>query len=51
MPLTTTDLASTLDHQHHEEFEAYIREIERHRQEIERLEAALAASKQATDAK
>ena len=34
MPLTTKDLAATLDHQHHEDYEAHIREVERHRQEI-----------------
>ncbi|MDR0756534.1 MAG: hypothetical protein LBF85_01650 [Tannerella sp.] len=51
MPLTTEDLAAALDRQHHEDFEAYVREIERHRQEIEQLEAALAASKPPTDAK
>jgi arginyl-tRNA synthetase len=51
MPLTTEDLAAALDRQHHEEFEAHILEVERHRQEIERLEAALAAAKSTTDAK
>ncbi|MDR2041901.1 MAG: hypothetical protein LBP98_06230 [Tannerella sp.] len=39
MPLTTEDLAATLDRQHHEEFEAQMREVERHRQEVERLKA------------
>jgi hypothetical protein len=38
MPLTTEDLAATLDKQHHEEFEAQVKEIERHRLEIERLQ-------------
>jgi hypothetical protein len=37
MPLTTADLAATLDNQHHEEYEERLREVERHRQEIERL--------------
>jgi hypothetical protein len=39
MPLTTEDLASIVDRQHHEEFEEHVRETERHRQEIERLNA------------
>jgi hypothetical protein len=38
MPLTTEDLAADLDKEHHEEFEAQIQEIERHRLEIERLQ-------------
>jgi hypothetical protein len=37
MPLTTEDLAATIDHQHHEDFEPQLREVERRRQEIERL--------------
>jgi hypothetical protein len=37
MPLTTEDLAATLDRQHHEEYEMHLREVERHRQEIERI--------------
>ena len=37
MPLTTEDLAAALDRQHHEEFEAHLREVERLRQEIEQL--------------
>ena len=41
MPLTTEDLAAALDRQHHEDFEAQIRETERQRQEIERLHAEL----------
>jgi hypothetical protein len=45
MPLTTEDLAAALDQQHHEEFEAQIREVERQRQEIERLHAELNAQK------
>jgi hypothetical protein len=43
MPLMTEDLVAAVDRQHHEEYEAHIREIERQRQEIERLRAALAA--------
>ena len=46
MPLTTEDLAATLDRQHHEDFEAHLREAELHRQEIERLHAELDAKKQ-----
>jgi hypothetical protein len=38
MPLTTEDLAAALDKQHHEEFEAQVKEIERQRLEIERLQ-------------
>jgi hypothetical protein len=45
MPLTTEDLIKTMDRQHHEEFEAHIREVEHHRLEIERLEAAMNAKK------
>jgi hypothetical protein len=45
MPLTTEDLAAALDRQHHEEFEAHVREVERQRQEIERLQAELNAKK------
>jgi hypothetical protein len=45
MPLTTEDLAATLDRQHHEEFEAQLREVERQRQEIERLHTELGAKK------
>jgi hypothetical protein len=45
MPLTTEDLAAALDRQHHEEFEAQMREVERQRQEIERLHAELNAKK------
>jgi hypothetical protein len=45
MPLTTEDLAATLDRQHHEEFEAQLQEVERQRQEIERLHAKLEAKK------
>ena len=39
MPLTTEDLAATLDRQHHEEYEAQLREVERLRQESEQLHA------------
>ena len=45
MPLTTEDLAAALDRQHHEDFEAQMREVERQRQEIERLRAELDAKK------
>jgi hypothetical protein len=45
MPLTTEDLAAALDRQHHEEFEAQMREVECQRQEIERLHAELDAKK------
>ena len=41
MPLTTEDLAAALDRQHHEDFEAQMQEVERHRQEIERLQNEL----------
>jgi hypothetical protein len=41
MPLTTEDLVAALDRQHHEDFEAQMRETELHRREIERLEAEL----------
>ncbi|MDR0667896.1 MAG: hypothetical protein LBF90_04685 [Prevotellaceae bacterium] len=44
MPLTTEDLAA-LDRQHHEDFEAQLWEVERQRQEIERLHAELNAKK------
>ena len=37
MPLTTNDLLATLDRQHHEDFQAAQREIERHRQELEQI--------------
>jgi hypothetical protein len=37
MPLTTEDLAATLNRQHHEDFEAQIREVERLRQEVEQM--------------
>jgi hypothetical protein len=43
MPLTTEDLAAALDRQHHEDFEAQVREIELQRREIERLQAELNA--------
>jgi hypothetical protein len=41
MPLTTEDLAATLDRQHHEEYEAQLREVERLRQESDQLHAQL----------
>ena len=34
LPLTTEDLAAALDRQHHEDYEAQIRAVEQHRQEI-----------------
>jgi hypothetical protein len=34
MPLTTNDLAHILDRQAHEEYEAHLREVEQHRQEV-----------------
>ncbi|MDR0422895.1 MAG: hypothetical protein LBH72_07790 [Proteiniphilum sp.] len=37
MPLTTEDLAAITDRHHHEEFEEQVREVERHRLEMERL--------------
>jgi hypothetical protein len=45
MPLTTADLAATIDRQHHEEFEAQVREVELHRLEVERLQAEQNAKK------
>jgi hypothetical protein len=44
MPLTTEDLAAAIDHQQHEDFETQLREIERHRQELEHLLSAAAAA-------
>jgi hypothetical protein len=46
MPLTTADLAATIDRQHHEEFEAHVREVELHRQEVERLQTGQNTEKQ-----
>jgi hypothetical protein len=46
MPYTTEDLASLVDKQHHEEYEAQLREIERHRQEVERLMNELKSKEQ-----
>jgi hypothetical protein len=37
MPKDTADLVATIDRQHHEEFEEQQREIERHRQEVEKI--------------
>ncbi|MDR1456320.1 MAG: hypothetical protein LBJ01_11755 [Tannerella sp.] len=45
MPRTTEDLAATLDRQHHEDFDAQMQEIERHRQEIERIQTEMKAKK------
>jgi hypothetical protein len=43
MPLTTEDLAATIDRQHHEDFETQLQEVERQRQEAERLHVELNA--------
>ncbi|MDR1414212.1 MAG: hypothetical protein LBI96_00220 [Odoribacteraceae bacterium] len=45
MPLTTGDLARAIDQQHYEDYEASLREVERHRQEIEKLHAELEAAR------
>jgi hypothetical protein len=45
MPMTTADLVAAFDRQHHEDFEENVREIERQRQELERLHAELNAKK------
>jgi hypothetical protein len=45
MPLTTEDLIHTIDRQNHEDFEAQLKEVERHRREIERIEAEMKAKK------
>jgi hypothetical protein len=37
MPLTTEDLVAALDRQHHEDYEKLLREVEQHRQEVERM--------------
>jgi hypothetical protein len=47
MPLTTEDLAGIHDTQSHEEHEARMSELQRHRQEIERIEAELKKSENA----
>jgi hypothetical protein len=44
MPLTTEDLAATLDRQHHEESEARMQAVEHQRQEVERIQAEKASS-------
>jgi hypothetical protein len=38
MPLSPEELIATLDHQHHEEFEAQIHAVEQHRKEVEGLQ-------------
>ncbi|MDR1338799.1 MAG: hypothetical protein LBK58_01910 [Prevotellaceae bacterium] len=48
LPLTTEDLIHTTDRQHHEDFEAQLQEVERHRREIERIEAEMNAKKMAS---
>ncbi|MDR1414612.1 MAG: hypothetical protein LBI96_02270 [Odoribacteraceae bacterium] len=45
MPLTTEDLAAILDQQHHDDFEEHLRAVERHRRDVEQLEAEHAAAK------
>jgi hypothetical protein len=45
MPLTTEDLAATLDKQHHDDYEEQVREVEKHRQEVERLHAEIDSAK------
>jgi hypothetical protein len=45
MPLTTEELITEHDRQHHEEFDERLREVEHHRQEIERIEEELKAKK------
>jgi hypothetical protein len=45
MPLNTQDLAAIHDQQHHDEFEERLRAVERHRREVEELEADHAAAK------
>jgi hypothetical protein len=45
MPKTTGDLARVIDQQHYEEYEESLREVERHRQEIEKLHAELEAAR------
>jgi hypothetical protein len=47
MPYNTENLAAIHDEQHHDEFEAQIREVERRRLELERLEAELNANREA----
>jgi hypothetical protein len=38
MPLSPEDLITIRDHQHHEEFEAQVSAVERHRQEVEEIQ-------------
>jgi hypothetical protein len=45
MPQTTEDLGAIIDKQHHEEFEEHVREVERRRLEVERLEKLRKAQK------
>jgi hypothetical protein len=45
MPFMSEDVVAELDRRHHEEFEEHIREVERQRLEIERLQAELKAGK------
>jgi hypothetical protein len=46
LPLASEHLAAALDRRHYEDFEAQVREVERQRQEIERLHAELNEKKQ-----
>jgi hypothetical protein len=41
MPYSTEDLNRILDHQHHEEFESHIREIENLRRQLEQLQSSV----------
>jgi hypothetical protein len=43
MPLTTEDLAAAIEFHEHETFKEQLREVERHRQEVERLHAEIEA--------
>jgi hypothetical protein len=45
MPLTTNDLLAALDQQHKEDLEARMQEVDRHREDVERLQAQLDAAK------
>jgi hypothetical protein len=41
IPINTVDLLAAIDHHHHQQFEEHVREVELHRQEVERLQAQL----------
>jgi hypothetical protein len=49
MPQTTEDLAIILNNQHHDDFEANVREVEAHRRDVERLQSELDAMKRALE--